>query len=162
YNEQLCKDFLPATIYINGLSCRYIYEIELRNDRTTYRLQSFLEDIQQLFRGCLTLPNELFYCNRSTMYQCYNSSKCISKHQLVDRIQDCPFNDDETYNESCSLVDVHHRFPCFVNDKAICLAAITILDRKPDCTSGTDELSKEFDETVTHIHFPTICDGKKS
>ncbi|CAF1113852.1 unnamed protein product [Adineta steineri] len=161
HNEQLCKDFLPATIYINGISCRYIYEIELRNDRTTYRLQSFLEDIQQLFRGCLTLPNELFYCNRSTMYQCYNSSKYISKHQLVDHIQDCPFNDDETYNESCSLVDIHHRFPCFMNDKAICLAAITILDRKPDCTSGTDELSKEFDETVTHIHFPTICDGRK-
>ena len=38
-------------------------------------------------------------CNRSSMHQCLNSSKCISIHRLMDGIHDCPLMDDETMFE---------------------------------------------------------------
>jgi len=39
------------------------------------------------------------FCNRSNMYQCINSSKCISIHRLMDGIDDCPYLDDENKSE---------------------------------------------------------------
>ncbi len=35
------------------------------------------------------------FCKRSNMYQCVNSSKCISRHRLNDGILDCPKHEDE-------------------------------------------------------------------
>ena len=46
----------------------------------------------------------------SIIRRCKNVSKCISKQRLHDNIQDCSYNDDETYNQSCSLSDVRPTF----------------------------------------------------
>jgi len=37
-------------------------------------------------------------CNRTQVYQCMNSSKCISIYRLFDQKNDCPYMDDENLN----------------------------------------------------------------
>ncbi|CAF1634174.1 unnamed protein product, partial [Rotaria sp. Silwood1] len=93
------------------------------------------------------------------MYRCEHSTKCISKHRLVDGIRDCPFDDDETFSHSCSLSDVHHRFTCSIAGDKKCFSPITIEDEKNNCEKGEDEIiSKGW------IHngntFQMICDGR--
>ncbi|CAF5228554.1 unnamed protein product, partial [Rotaria magnacalcarata] len=136
-------DFLPATISLNSSSCRHFYEFELEKADTFF---SLMENINNLFRTCLIEPNETHYCNHSNMYQCKNSTKCISKYRLLDRIQDCPLNDDETYNASCSLPDVHRRFSCSIKSYRTCLASLLIEDRTKDCDNGEDE--RRIDELL--------------
>ncbi|CAF1394360.1 unnamed protein product [Rotaria magnacalcarata] len=158
YDERLCRDFLPATISLNSSSCRHFYEFELEKADTFF---SLMENINNLFRTCLIEPNETHYCNHSNMYQCKNSTKCISKYRLLDRIQDCPLNDDETYNASCSLPDVHRRFSCSIRSYRTCLASLLIEDRTKDCDNGEDERCIDELLVENHIYFQTICDGNR-
>ncbi|CAF3924071.1 unnamed protein product, partial [Rotaria sp. Silwood1] len=59
---------------------------------------------------CSTIhdTNNRTHCRHSSLYQCANSSKCISKYRLNDGIQDCYENDDETgeshFNKSNSTI----------------------------------------------------------
>ncbi|CAF1451289.1 unnamed protein product [Adineta ricciae] len=69
--------------------------------------------------------------NSTLFYYCQNSTKCISKHRLMDGIQDCILNDDETISYSCELDDQHFRFQC----------------------TNSVELNQE------NIPFTTLCDG---
>jgi hypothetical protein len=55
---------------------------------------SLLSPIQQSYTSYFEII-PLLICNRSNMYQCVRSSKCISLHRLFDGIEDCPFMDDE-------------------------------------------------------------------
>ncbi|CAF4689051.1 unnamed protein product, partial [Rotaria sp. Silwood2] len=72
------------------------------------------------------------------MYRCANSSKCISKYRLLDGIQDCLANDDETYGNSCSLGH-HYRFQCS-DDWPKCLSPLLIHDDYEDCPVGEEEI----------------------
>ncbi|CAF1234211.1 unnamed protein product [Rotaria sp. Silwood1] len=157
YDEKLCRDFLPATIDLNSSSCRYFHELEFNKVNTFF---SLLENINNLFRTCLIVLNETHYCNHSNMYQCKNSTKCISKYRLLDRIQDCPLNDDETFTENCSLPDVGRRFSCSIESYRTCLAPLIIKNGKIDCDNGEDERGHEEKLIEKHIYFQTICDGK--
>ncbi|CAF3313903.1 unnamed protein product [Rotaria sp. Silwood2] len=93
------------------------------------------------------------------MYQCQNSTKYISKHRLVDGIRDCPFDDDETFNQSCSLNDVYYRFTCSVNNNEKCFAPLIIGNGVFDCEYGEDERGENQESKETHIYFQRICDG---
>ncbi|CAF1449836.1 unnamed protein product [Rotaria sordida] len=94
------------------------------------------------------------------MYRCENSSKCISKQRLLDGIHDCPFDDDETFNRSCSLSDTRQRFRCAHNGNEKCFASLIVHDGKIDCKYGEDEIDKNQEMIKKHIYFQTICDGK--
>ncbi|CAF4744450.1 unnamed protein product, partial [Rotaria sp. Silwood2] len=158
YDEKLCADFLPATAYFNNLACRHFQTLGLENPNSYNDIKTLIKDIKILFRGCLVTGNEMKYCNFSWMYQCENSTKCISLQRLVDGIQDCPFNDDETFNESCSLKDIRQRFNCSLNGNKICYA-LTVLNNKIDCDNGEDELQENKILRKKHIYFRTRCDG---
>ncbi|CAF1215824.1 unnamed protein product [Rotaria sordida] len=158
YDEKLCADFLPATQHLNNLTCRHLSEIGL-NEYWYNQLENFIVNIKDRFRGCLVIYNETHYCNYSTMYKCKNSNKCISKYRLVDGIRDCPFDDDETFNQSCSLNDVHQRFTCSSDNIKKCFAPLIIQDNKNDCKYGEDEDNKDTTLTKNHIYFQNICDG---
>ncbi|CAF1370564.1 unnamed protein product [Adineta steineri] len=109
----------------------------------------------------LTYNNPVF-CDRSIMYQCINSSKCIMKTRLFDNIADCYYHDDEdpsTFNNT-DLQQLQNIFRCktieeyfptyFVND--------TDCDcRTPGDSYCADENSAEsyFRKTIS---FQTICD----
>jgi hypothetical protein len=74
----------------------------------------------------------------STLYQCAESSKYISKHRLRDGFSDCHLGDDETFVDTCAL-SLTHRFQCLSNDKK-CLPRNMLLDSIWDCVDGSDEL----------------------
>ncbi|CAF1417530.1 unnamed protein product [Adineta steineri] len=90
---------------------KYSYSIISFNNRTCHRriVPWFLDQIQTITLPMFYLeylpPKLLRYheiynynstiCNRSNMYQCSNSLKCISKHRLMNDRIDCPNSDDE-------------------------------------------------------------------
>ena len=61
------------------------------------------------WHGCVDQRGHLFSMKAEN--HCANLWKYISKHRLVDGIQDCIANDDETLADNCSLNQTH-RFPC--------------------------------------------------
>ena len=152
YDEKLCADYLASTVYLNGSTCRHFHELGLAQSDSYNGLAKLVQNVKDRFRGCLVVANESHNCNHSTMYRCENSTKCISKHRLVDGIQDCPLNDDEKFNQSCSLNDAHYRFACSADHNIKCFAPFTIKDNRENCKYGEDEHEN-------HIYFQTICDG---
>jgi hypothetical protein len=160
YDEKLCADFLPATEHLNGLTCRRFDELGLKKTAGYFTVSSLVSAVKDRFRLCSTAFNEIPYDNNSMIYRCLNSSKLISKHRLVDGIQDCPFNDDETFDKSCSLNDVRHRYNCSINGIYKCFASLIIGDDKNDCEDKQDE-NQRGDQPIylREIHFPMICDG---
>jgi hypothetical protein len=160
YNEQLCADFSPATKHFNGLACRLFDEFELKGPIYYHSLFHLVNIVKDLFRSCSTAFNQISYDNHSMTYRCLNSSKFISKHRLVDGIQDCPFNDDETFNDSCSLNDARHRYNCSINGRNKCFASLIVDDGKIHCEDESDE--RQTNDALIYLHdiqFSMICDG---
>jgi hypothetical protein len=93
YHEQLC-DFIPSTFRYQNLTCRHqkqIIDIDLN-------YHDFLEFIRDYFFHCAIpymINNGEQYRQHPSIYCCKNSSKCISKHRLMDRIIDCHMGDDD-------------------------------------------------------------------
>jgi hypothetical protein len=160
YDVKLCAHFPPPTAQFDNLACHHFKDLGLPSIGLLYNSPSEVHTIKNRFRECLITSDDTHYCNYSTMYQCKNSSKCISKHRLLDGIQDCPFNDDETFNESCFLNDIDQRFKCNdeVNEK--CFTSLIIQNGKKECKYGEDEYDMKKAFIKTHISFQTICDGK--
>ncbi|CAF1384110.1 unnamed protein product [Adineta ricciae] len=158
YDEKLCIDFLPGKVSLNGSTCRHRDELQLD---TPHVYLEFLIQVKRLFRGCLVMANNTHYCNHPSMYQCEKTSKCISKHRLIDGIQDCPFNDDETFNQSCSLNNTHYRFPCSVDKTKMCISPLLIEDNKNDCDNEEDEYPTKVILSENQINFQTICDNNE-
>ncbi|CAF1456504.1 unnamed protein product, partial [Rotaria sordida] len=119
---------LPAEQRFGDLSCRRFNATELGNTSSYDNLEGLIINIKNRFRTCLNTKSELHSCNYSNMYQCQHSAKCISQQRLLDGIQDCPWNDDELFNESCSLADIHQRFQCSKGDDKKCFAALVVRD----------------------------------
>jgi hypothetical protein len=108
-------------------------EFELSTGQTI-SLAGLTAAIRGHFQTCLVVVvNETKTCHNSTMYQCENSTKCISKHRLVDGIRDCVFDDDERFNQSCSSNDVHNRRRCLVNGNEKCFAPVVLINRLITC-----------------------------
>ena len=105
-------------------------------------------------------------CNRPLMYQCRNSSKCISIYRLMNRINDCPYMDDENMNfikttNAMSLLNRTH-FKCRYSDKYI--SHLLVRNRICDCkqTGNTHECNDEYLDSISNqniIVFQEICDG---
>jgi len=103
-------------------------------------------------------------CNRSLMYQCRNSPKCISIYRLMDRINDCPYMDDENMDfikttNAMNLLNKTH-FKCRYLDKYIS----KLLVGKKDCACNITAHRCEdeyFDPNSNQniIVFEQICDG---
>ena len=160
YDEKRCAYFPPTERFANGWTCRSLHDTGLENIETYYYFEQLLQQIKERFRMCSIFPLETDYCNHSIMYSCENSTKCISRNRLLDGMRDCPLDDDETFNNSCSLPDRDHRFKCSNDPNEQCFASLIIRDRKKNCPSGEDELSEKLQWQTKHIYFPTICDGK--
>ena len=168
YSEELCADFLPATVHWNGSACRYYHELGLKNTYGPVEFSERIQAIKELFHKCLMVSNEIHYLNQTTMYQCQNSRKYISKYRLLDRTMDCPFGDDETHdNESCSLNDVNYRFHCSIGNTKLCFAPfipsfnpmLTIKDVYEFVCENLGTYNTTIGRRNNEIYFQTICDG---
>ena len=104
-------------------------------------------------------------CNRSSMYQCFNSPKCISIHRLMNNIEDCLYRDDEeilTNNDSLVIERMkQNSFYCQAKEKYIPLTAVQ--DGKCDCNYIDDTWCEDENLRMSYIRrnmsFQTICDG---
>ena len=147
YNKQLCDCIIPSYFYKN-FSCLYSNEFDLIESITGNVWIDMILSIDSYFRCCLTfdeyLNNKIQYENSSSLYQCQNSSKFISKHRIMDENIDCRMKDDEDYQISCLIKD-KYRIKCF--DK--CLSS---LHTENDCSIN----EKNFDKNILFKH---LCDG---
>jgi hypothetical protein len=91
-------------------------------------------------------------CFYSSLFHCPNTSKCISKHRLLDGIEDCYRGHDETFTDSCNLNDTY-RFRCSSEDK--CISPLLVLDQINHCRGGEDE----FQTSRKTISFQNLCNG---
>ncbi len=152
YNDSLC-DFLPATLLINGMTCRRFHEL---NFSTSFRnWHEMLTAVRDLFSTC-SLRLESKVCDdAASLFQCgSNSSKCISQRRLVDGVIDCPDGSDEKFKFSCALHDTHHRFRCSTENT--CIAPFLVQDGIRHCMDGTDEdhsaiKEVEFDTSASSL-----------
>lgn len=124
---------------------------------------TLLADLYRLFRTCSSYHQPSSISNYSNLYVCTNSSKIISRHRLLDQINDCWHVDDESYTESCSLSIPNHRFQCNITDRTVCLARVRVNDDVDDCNDRSDERSfyddQREDPWEEEISFTKTCDG---
>ena len=77
--------------------------------------KSIIDLIKSHFRGCSIRHYHKIDSHHSSLYACQNSSKYISKYQLIDGISDCALNDDEEVSELRCSLNHPYRFQC-LND----------------------------------------------
>ncbi|CAF3881803.1 unnamed protein product, partial [Adineta steineri] len=93
------------------------------------------------------------------LFHCSNSSKCISKHRLVDGYNDCYYKEDELF-PTCQLND-SKRFTCASNPEK-CLSSVAIENGIKDCELGDDEWPENRrDIRRNPVPFAIFCDGEK-
>jgi len=105
-------------------------------------------------------------CNRSLMYQCLNSSKCIPIHRLLDGIDDCPLLDDEKTLFERNDTDVIKQFEqshykCPTSKKWIHKSLLK--DQSCNCGYNEYEECEDNNKNVINskrdIFFRLVCDG---
>ena len=140
YDADRCPS-LPANFSRDHLTCFHNENIDLT-------------ELIRFFHSCRSVDrlHKASDCAHSSLYSCPKSSKCISKHRLLDGIIDCPGGADERYPDSAQL-DPTARFSCTSEKKWLSRAALR--DGIAQCLGGEDERS--------HIHqlgvFAKLCNG---
>ncbi|CAF4299465.1 unnamed protein product, partial [Adineta steineri] len=134
--------------------------------RITHRFQDPMDDVYQRIKGHYPIINfPLYRCSQSHLYQCINSSKCISFHRLINGVTDCPYNDDENIYEDTNpklFAQVKHKYyKCHVTNKYI--SQMALFNNDCDCEYDDygfcEDLDKYGNFTRRTISFQTICDG---
>ncbi|UJR19833.1 hypothetical protein I4U23_022966 [Adineta vaga] len=142
---------------INNRTC---HDFQKLNYIPYYNLPGINNQTEKnFFHGCISYGkmDNVKLCQNPALYRCMSSEKCISKHRLVDGIQDCFHGDDETYSSSCML-NHQHRFRC-TSELNRCIAPINVGNFIWDCLGGEDEINKRGTDHHKSITFPMFCDG---
>ncbi|CAF1461771.1 unnamed protein product [Adineta ricciae] len=154
YDEELCGSILNTTvIYYNGYTCQHYSNIV--GGMKHYSWIDLMENIYSFFRPCA--PMIPFNC--TNLFRCEQSSKCISKHRLLDGRYDCMDHSDEQFNNTCALNDPY-RFQCS-SKRELCISPLLLLNDQSDCPDGEDE--KHLAQTIGYElfpPFPMFCDGR--
>ncbi|CAF4482795.1 unnamed protein product, partial [Didymodactylos carnosus] len=105
-------------------------------------------------RRCLTIGKDQA-CSHPSLFHCPRSSKCISKHRLVDGWIDCYFGEDESF-PACQLND-SRRFIC-ESDPNKCLSMVAIGDGFNNCRDKEDELTEPQRNILKgEVPFGNLC-----
>jgi hypothetical protein len=109
YDYKLC-DFIIPTYHFGNYSCRYRHQFYFNLNQKHKTWNSFIDLIELYFQKCSVSYNQINIksaIHYPSLYCCQNSTKCISKHRILDNISDCYLNDDEEqYEISCSINDI--------------------------------------------------------
>ena len=151
-------------IVYNKMKCIDFHSFQTRSsewtslDEKLYSL--YFEHASKLYqilkRFHLVFNYSSVICNRSNMYQCLRSSKCISIHRLLNNIDDCPYIDDENVilvnnTELIQQLRKTH-FQCPTSKKYIHQSLVN----NHDCDCEDEELHVNFIKRT--ILFQHICD----
>ncbi|CAF1114617.1 unnamed protein product [Adineta steineri] len=146
YDSKLC-DFLIPTFRIRNYTCRHSRDISSNLIKKLTTWTSIISVIEPYFRKCLTTYNNTNLSQYSSLiYCCKNSSKCISKHRILDNISDCYLNDDEEQFELSCLINDTRRFKCGNENK--CYAVFVSQEICP----------QQHLLTIDKIDFKHLCD----
>jgi hypothetical protein len=143
YDVQRCP-FFPYDFKIDNYTCIDSRKIGLTK----------WDYIREFFGQCLTIDqngNET-HCVHPSLFHCPNTSKCISKHRLVDGISNCYEKIDETDNDSCQLND-KHRFRCSSENK--CISRILVGDNFNNWYGKEDEMIPMYNK----LFYKNLCNG---
>ena len=146
FDAQRCS-FLTIDIILDDLTC-----ISRSN------LNIYFYEIPIFFKACdfmYKTGNETD-CIHSSLFHCPNSTKCISKHRLLDGISDCYDAVDETYPNSCEL-NQKHRFSCSSETK--CISPYQVRDGTSQCLKKEDEDTRTQKEKIP---FQKLCNDFES
>ena len=180
YNKILCPDFETSTSFLRSvrissdnktsIRCHYQSDLPLSNEDRNHTWHYFQRAILKFYTtSCLTygqlhmnITKNMCH-SHSQLYQCIHSNKCISKHRILDAIRDCPFGDDEEYEQSCSLSKHKYRFQCIYNKTTKCISPILFDHEEYDCLTPVNKIHGVPDVESTSanlpISFQTLCDG---
>ena len=154
-------------IFLNGMTC--ISSEDYHPSHYIGWKYEYDNIIYQLFKDLkrFHFPYEFTWkmCHRLNMYQCLNSSKCISIYRLKDSNFDCPLMDDENVyliNNTNLMTRVNStRFYCQSTGEFIHLALRNnlICDCETKDFQGCEDEELEYIQKIDQISFPIICDG---
>jgi hypothetical protein len=149
YDGKLC-DFKISSFVHENLTYVEKPESILILDITESLWAELMLSAEQYFRSCsishVILDTKKKYSDYSSLYSCQNSSKFISKHRIMDTMQDCYEGDNENYQNSCLLNDPY-RVKCRKPTK--CWSPLVKYDA---CALNSVEYPGE-------IPFQSVCDG---
>jgi len=152
YTTNIYNDYFQQylTFKMNNFTCIYskkflgsnygissLYEIVLKNLYVTLR------------RYHLTWNYTSDICQQPQMYQCIDSSKCISVHRLLDGIDDCPYTDDENETLIYTSNIIQHQIKDWLKHRIE-------MQRTIPNTNDADKDEKEYIKNT--ILFQYICD----
>ncbi|UJR34572.1 hypothetical protein I4U23_027348, partial [Adineta vaga] len=162
YNEQLCSEIYSNNklISFNNTTCYRPIDLPFIFNNNLW-VDNYVLYIQQTLSHCNTiLRNDSTFCNKTTMYHCVNSSKCIAKIRLFDEINDCDYKDDELLT-SINETSLTTHIKCTQSNTFISRKLVN--DRIHDCKSDIYGIYDDEYSTLNyireHLSFPTICDG---
>ena len=171
YKQNYYNDYfshLPKKAFQN-MTCIDSLDIFKVSDKiSSDRLHNNIDIVSYLLRIFRKYDLNMNYtstvCNRSNLYLCANSSKCISMHRLLDTTYDCPYLDDENIDllshRNLSEQLNKNYFKCQISAKYIHHSKIN--DEICDC--GVDENYLCEDENLESNYkrndmlFQSICD----
>ncbi|CAF0839228.1 unnamed protein product [Adineta steineri] len=161
YNNQHCSE-MPTTITLpslNNATCRPYSELPYPLTDMITEWDTIFNHVQSVFRTCTPIVNNYStFCNISTMYQCFGSSKCISIYRPNDGIRDCYHEDDENFvatTEQSLSKPFKNCYKCQNSNK--CINHYFLNDGLSQCPQQDDETNDH--SVIKHVSFQTICDG---
>ena len=168
--DDICQGFPLNSTFLpfNNLTC-YLFEDIWSISNSYYgprsKVESHFQEVYTDLYRCNTIQNrDPTICNHETMYRCANSSKCISKHRLCDRIIDCNYGEDEecdSVNGTCFIQGSTNFFHCSKDYRCISLRLVhnAYCDCAPDEDGVCDDEIRLMDYIRKYVYFPTVCDG---
>ena len=142
-------------------SCKSTLSRQSLHDCILVDLKSLLKQYHRPYK----YNNEI--CNRTQVYQCWNSSKCISIYRLFDRKNDCPYMDDENLNTirsiNTNIINILNKthYKCPGKDKYVLYRSQLFAGYQ--CNSAYGLIEQEHSTLISYLQntivFERICDG---
>jgi hypothetical protein len=167
YNYQLLH--LPidnqSLLFFNNTACgsppgsHYLSVLQKGMDWTVFIKVTFLS----LNRFQSSVSSDHAICNSSNIYQCINSSKCISKNRLYDRVIHCLHGDDEKnlldkhsretmlVIKNCSTIPNRNYFQCIGTNE--CIRRNLVRDGRCHCITYDDTRKCDDEDFEIQFHF---------
>ena len=160
YDRRQCNTstlFLNTNVMYDGSFCLDWNQLNFHFDSNVNWFE-LIRNIEHFFVAECFPKLKTNHCFHSEQYRCANSSRCISKRRLIDGVQDCIENDDETFQDSCHLNQTS-RLQCS-DEPNKCLSSVLVNDGVQDCPYGEDETALVFrnQKSQRRISFPMTCD----
>ena len=159
YNHQWCHQQSPL-----NFSCHRRDEIFSNFEFGPETFPSARRQIRSVFEQFWSCNSVDQPCGNEDFYRCHNSTKCISRHRLLDRVRDCFYTDDEQVAFVRLFVTLESNndfFRCPTSN--VFIARQLVNDGNCDCWTVDNGICEDENSLIryskTHLSFTVICDG---